>query len=148
VQLTHGNTVLRASVNDWKIELFVGGLQFNEKIENHVDDLMRPRVFSVDLVNYDDRLQFIFQGLAQHKTRLRLWPVVGVDNEQYAVHHFHDALNFAAEIGVSRCIDDVDAMAVPVKSRILGANRDSFFTLKIHRIHHALFDLLIGTKRP
>jgi len=26
VQLTHGNTVLRASVNNWKIELLVGGL--------------------------------------------------------------------------------------------------------------------------
>jgi hypothetical protein len=26
VQLTHGNTVLGAGVNDWKIELLVGGL--------------------------------------------------------------------------------------------------------------------------
>ena len=82
VQLTHGNTVLRASVNDWKIELLVGGLQFNEKIENHVDDLMRPCVFSVDLVNYDDWLEFVFKRLAQNKTRLRLRPVVGVDNQQ------------------------------------------------------------------
>src|SRR4029077_1291676 len=40
------------------------------------------------------------------------------------------------------------AVAVPLKSRILGANRDSFFTLEIHRIHYALFDLLVGTKSP
>src|SRR3954468_9222487 len=107
---------------------------------------MRPRIFSVDLVNYDNWLEFVFKRFTQNKSRLRLWPVVGVNNQKYAVHHFHDALNFAAEIGVARCIDDVDPMAVPLKSRILGANRDSFFTLKIHRIHYPLFDMLVGTK--
>ena len=108
VQLTHGNTVLRASVNDWKIELLVRGLKFNEKIEDHIDDLMRPCVFSVDLVNYDDWLEFVFKRLAQHKARLRLWTVGGVDHEQHAVHHFHDALDFTAEIGVAGRIHDVD----------------------------------------
>src|SRR3954468_5198879 len=109
---------------------------------------MRPRVFSVDLVDYDDCLEFVFKSLAQHKARLRLWPVVGIDNQKYAVHHFHDALDFATEIGVAGCIDDVDAVAVPLKSRILRANRDSFFTLEIHGIHYALFDLLVRTKSP
>src|SRR6476661_8494932 len=109
---------------------------------------MRPRVFSVDLVNYDDWLESVFKRFTQNKTRLRLWPIVGVDNQKYAVHHFHDALDFAAEIGVAGCIDNVDAVAVPLKGSILGANRDSFFTLEIHGIHYALFDLLIGTKRP
>src|SRR3954468_23215003 len=109
---------------------------------------MRPRVFSVDLVNYNDWLEFVFKRFAQNKTRLRLWPIIRVDNQKYAVHHFHDALDFAAEIGVSGCIDDIDAVAVPLKSRVLGANRDSFFTLEIHRIHHALLELLIGTERP
>src|SRR5262245_62896744 len=99
---------------------------------------MRPCVFSVDLVNYDDWLEFVFKRLAQNKARLRLWPVVGVDNQKYAVHHFHDALDFAAKIGVTGCIDDVDAMAVPLKSRILRAYGYSFFTLEFQLLHHTI----------
>src|SRR5262249_3674088 len=58
----------------------------------------------------------------------------------------HDPLDFAAEIGVAGRIDDVDAVTVPVESRILGANCNSFFPFQIHRIHHAFLDFLIGTE--
>src|SRR5262249_49543130 len=109
---------------------------------------MGPCVFSVDLVNHDDWLEFIFKRLTQNKARLRLWPVVGIDNQKDAVHHFHDALDFAAKIGMTGCIDDVDTVAVPLKSCILRANRDSFLTLEIHRVHYSLFDLLVGAERP
>ena len=90
---------------------------------------------------------FVLQRLAQNKTRLRLRPIVRIDHEQHAVDHFHDPLDFAAEIGVTRSIDDVDPITVPLKSGVLGANGDSFFALQIHRIHHAFFNLLIGAKR-
>src|SRR5437870_8664465 len=147
VQFAHGKTVLRARVDDWKIELLVGRFQFDEEIENLVQDFVRARVFSVDLVDDNNRLQFVLQRLAQDKTRLRLWPIVRIDNEQHAVHHFHDSFDFAAEIGVTGRIDDVDPIAVPFESCVLCADRDPFFTLEIHRIHHALFNLLIGAKR-
>src|SRR6266550_8844169 len=90
VQLAHGKTVLRAGVNDWEIELLVGCLEFDEEIENLVQDFVRARVFSVDLVDDNNRLQFVLQRLAQHKTRLRLWPIVRIDDKQHAIHHFHD----------------------------------------------------------
>ena len=122
-------------------------LEFDEEIENHVEDFVRTRVFAVDLVDDDDRLDLVLQRLAQNETRLRLWPIVRIDHQQNAVDHFHDPLDFAAEIGVARRIDDVDPITVPLKSGVLRANRDSFFALEIHRIHHALFDLLIGAKR-
>src|SRR5215469_1731137 len=79
-QLARGEPVLRTRVDNWKIELPVGGLQLNEKIEHHIDDLMRPRVFSVNLVNNNNRLEFVFQRLAQDKARLRLRSVMGVDD--------------------------------------------------------------------
>ena len=69
-----------------------------------------------------------------------------VDHEQHAIDHFHDPLNFAAEIGVTGCVDDVDPITVPLKSGVLRADRDSLLTLKVHRIHHAFLDLLIGTE--
>jgi hypothetical protein len=88
----------------------------------------------------------VLQRLAQNKARLRLWPVMGIDDQQDGIDHFHDPLDFAAEIGVARCINDVDPIAVPLKSRILCANRNSFFALQIHRIHYALLDLLVRTE--
>ena len=121
-------------------------LQLDEKIEDHVDDLMRARIFSVDLVDDDDRLQFVLHRLAQDKARLSLRTVVGIDNEQHAVHHFHDSLDFASKIGVAGRVDDVDEVTVPLKGRILGANGDPFLSFEIHRIHHPFLHLLVGAK--
>ena len=148
VQFAHGKTVLRARVNDREIQLLVGCLQFDEEIENLVQDFVRARVFSVDLVDDNDRLQFVLHRLAQDETGLRLRSVVGIDHQKHAVHHLHDALDFAPEIRVARRVDDVDPITVPMKSRVLRANGDSLLALEIHRIHHALLDLLIGAKRP
>src|SRR5206468_11184788 len=86
-QLARGETVLRAGVNNGKIKLLVCCLQLNEKIKHHVDDSMWPCVFSVDLVNDNDRLEFVFKSLAQDKARLRLRSVMGIDDQQHAVYH-------------------------------------------------------------
>ena len=91
---------------------------------------------------------FVLQRLAQNETGLRLRSVVRIDHQKHAVDHLHDSLDFAAEIGVARRIDDVDPIAVPLKSGVLRADGDPFLALEIHRIHHALLDLLIGAKGP
>ena len=74
--------------------------------------------------------------------------IVSIDDEQHAIHHFHDPLNFAAEVGVAGRIDNIDPIIFPLHSRVFRANRDSFLTLEIHRIHYALLDLLVGAERP
>src|SRR5215831_8120026 len=51
VEFAHGKTVLRARINNRKVELLVICLQFDEEIENLVQDLVRAGVFSVDLVD-------------------------------------------------------------------------------------------------
>ena len=91
-------------------------------------------------------LTSVFQRLAQDKARLRLRTVGGIDDQQHAVHHVHDTLDLAAEIGVAGSIDDIDVIIFPLKRGVLGANGDSFFALEIHRIHHAFLNLLIGAK--
>ena len=45
VQFAHGKTVFRAGVNNWEIELLVGCFQFDEEIENLVQDSVWTRVF-------------------------------------------------------------------------------------------------------
>ena len=69
-----------------------------------------------------------------------------VDHEEDAVDHLHDPLDFAAEIGVAWSIDDIDPVAVPVEGGVLGANRDPFLALEVHRVHHPFLDLLIGAE--
>ena len=73
--------------------------------------------------------------------RLRLRAVVRIDHEQHAVDHLHDALHFAAEIGVAGSVDDVDVVVVPVEGGVLRADGDALFPLEIHRVHDALLGL-------
>ena len=146
MDLAHREAVLGAGVNDREIELLVVRFQFHEKIENHVEHLVRAGVFAVDLVDDDDRLDLVLERFLKHETGLRLRAVVRIDDEQDAIDHLHDALDFAAEVGVARGVDDVDAIAVPMKGGVLGANGDALFALEIHRIHHALLDLLVGAE--
>ena len=108
---------------------------------------MWTRIFPVDFVDHDNWLGAVFQRLAQDKTSLRLRTIVRVDDKKHAIHHFHDALDFAAEISVARCIDDINTVTVPLEGGVLCPNGDSLFPLEIHRVHHTLFHLLVGAKR-
>ena len=117
MQFTHGETIFGAGVDNRKIELLIGGFEFDKQIEHHVEDLVRSRVLAVDLVDDHDRLGFVLERLAQDKAGLCLRSVMCVDHEQNAVDHLHDAFYFTAEIGVTGSIDNVDAVTIPVKRR-------------------------------
>ena len=65
-------------------------------------------------------------------------PSCGIHHEQHAVDHVHDALHFAAEIGVAGSVDDVDVVILVFESGVLGADGDALFPLEIHRVHDAL----------
>ena len=99
---------------------------------------MRARVGAVDLVDHHDRLQPHAQRLGDHELGLRQRALGGIDQHQRAVHHVEDALDLAAEIGVARRIDDVDARVLPQDRGRLGEDRDAALALQIVRIHRAL----------
>ena len=143
VQLAHGEAVLCARIDDREIELLVGRFQLDEKIKHEIENLVRPRIFAVDLVDDDNRLGFVFERLSQHETRLGLRAIVRVHHEQNAVHHLHDPLDFAAEIGVARRVDDVDPVTVPLKRGVLRPDRDPLLTFEVHRIHHPVLYFLV-----
>ena len=54
-----------------------------------------------------------------------------------------DALDLAAEIGVARRVDDVDARALPDDRGRLGEDGDAALALEVVRVHGALGDLLV-----
>ncbi len=101
MDFAHGESVLGTRVNDREIELLVVRLQFDEEIEDHVEHLVRPGVFAVDFIDHNDRLDLVLERFLEHETSLGLRAVVRVDDEENAVDHFHDALHFAAKIGMA-----------------------------------------------
>ena len=131
-----------------KIELLLAGVEQGEQVEDLVVHLGGARVRAIDLVDDDDRLQAARQRLADDELGLRHRPLGGIDQHQDAVHHAQDALDLAAEIGVARRIDDVDAHVPSGLHRgAFGEDRDAAFALQIVRIERALGDLLVGAER-
>ncbi len=102
----------------------------------------RAGVGAVDLVDDDDGLEAHLERLRDDELGLRQRAFGGVDQHQRAVDHVQDALDLAAEIGVARRVDDVDAGALPIDRGGLGENGDAALALEVVGIHRA-FDLAL-----
>ena len=63
-----------------------------------------------------------------------------------AVDHIQNALDLAAEIGVTRRIDDIDARVPPGHGRTLGKDGNSPLPLQIVGIHCPFVNALIVPK--
>src|SRR3546814_20932659 len=102
--------------------------------------LFRSRVATVDLVDDDDRLEAECEPLAGDELGLRHRAFGGVDEQDDAVDHAEDTLDLAAEIGVTRGIDDVDPRQFralhPFDATTLRQASDHAFFFVIVRHHH------------
>src|SRR3546814_8527241 len=109
--------------------------------------LFRSRVATVDLVDDDDRLEAECERLAGDELGLRHRAFGGVDEQDDAVDHAEDTLDLAAEIGVTRGIDDVDPRQfrafTPFDAGAFRKDHDPAFFFEIVRIHRAFFDTLV-----
>ena len=108
---------------------------------------MRPGVRPVDLVDDDDRRQPPLERLAQHEARLRQRPFRRIHQQHHAVDHRERPLDFTAEIGVARGVDDVDQDVAVVDGGVLGQDRDAALALELVAVHGALGDALVGAER-
>ena len=123
--------------------MLLGRTQLVEQIEGVIDDPVRPRTGTIDLVDDDDRLESLRQRLARDEARLRHRPFDRVDQQQHAVDHRQHALDLAAEIRVARRVDDVDVRAFVVDRAVLREDRDAALALEIVGIHDPLGHLLV-----
>ena len=76
--------------------------------------------------------------LAQHKPGLGLRAVHGVHDEQHAVDHVHDPLDFPAEIRVAGGVHDVHVVVLVFEGGVFGADGDALLALEVHGIHQPL----------
>ena len=146
-ECTIGKSHLGAAIEERCVELILIRSQFEEQLQHLVVHPLRARGVTVDLVNHTYRLKPVAKRLAQYPARLRLRSADGIGQQQHAVDHLHHPLDLGAEVGVARCVDDVDGVVLPIDRRILGFDRDAFFALKIHRVHDPLSHHLIVPER-
>ena len=112
-------------------------------------DLGDARVGTVGLVDQEDDGKLRLERLAQHEARLRQRALARVDQQHDAVDHRQAALDLAAEVGVTRGVDDVDrhrhvgVHALVGDRRVLGEDRDALLALEVVRVHRALFHVLV-----
>lgn len=84
--------------------------------------------------------------MTQNKPCLGHRTFEGIHDQKCAISHIEHALNFAAEIGVTRRVDDVDLHIFIGDRDILGQDGDATFALLVVRVEHALLDVLVFTK--
>jgi hypothetical protein len=134
-------------IDDRKIELALAGAEAIEQVEGLAHHPVGARLGTIDLVDDDDRREAMHECLLRDEPGLRHRSVDGVHQQQHAVHHGQHPLDFAAEIRVSRRVDDVDAEVAPLDRRVLGEDRDSALALERIRVHHAIGHGLARIKR-
>ncbi len=142
-----GPALAAGGVQHREVELLVGRAEGGEQVEHLGVHLVGPGVLAVDLVDHDDRLDALGQRLADHELGLRQHALGGVDQHDGAVHHVQDALDLAAEIGVARGVDDVDAGALPLHAGDLGQDGDAALLFQVVAVQRALGDLLVLAER-
>ena len=128
-----------------RVKLLVGGVEVHEQLQHLVDDLVDALVGAVDLVDDDDDAVAELERLAEHEARLRHGTLGGIHEQDDAVDHLQDTLDLAAEIGVTRRVDDVDLRVAVAHGGVLGQDRDAALALQIVGVHDALDDFLMLT---
>src|SRR5690625_1191530 len=87
----------------------------------------------VYLVDYNERLEPDLQVLPGHEPGLWHLTLCRIDEEDHPIDHPEDSLDLAAEIGVTRGIDDIDLMIAPPDRGVLRDDRDPPLPLEGNR---------------
>ena len=146
VGLVAGTLFERPCVDNWKFRLLVGGAQVDKQVEGGVDNIVGAGGWAVDLVDDDDGRQAALEGLPQHKAGLGHRSLDGIDQQQHAVDHMHDAFDLPTKIGVAGRIDNVDGRAAVLDAGVFGQNGDPSLAFEVVGIHHAFDNCLVVTE--
>ena len=128
----------RRTVENREIELLVAGTQFVKQVKHLVDHPVGPRSLSINLVHHHNRVQTLIESFLRDEAGLGHRPFHGIHQQQDRVNHGQDPLDLSTEVGMTRRIDDVDAIPFPVDGGVFRQNRDAPLTLLIVRVHDPL----------
>ncbi len=135
---------LGVGVHHREVDLMLIRAEVHEQLVDGVEDLRRPRIGAIDLVDRDDDRQVVRHGLLENVARLRQRALRRVHEQQHRVDHVQAALDLTAEVGMAGRVDDVQAYAVVVDRGLLGEDRDPLLPLQVIRVHDPIDDDLVG----
>ncbi len=121
-------------------------VEVQEEVLDFFDHLGDAGVGPVDLVNKENDGQSLLQGLAQDESRLGKGALGRVDQQDDRVDHRQAPFDLAAEVRVTRCVDDVDGEVVPLDRGVLGEDGDALFALQVTGVHDPLGEFRVGRK--
>ncbi|MPM18507.1 hypothetical protein SDC9_64919 [bioreactor metagenome] len=102
---------------------------------HHRDDTIKVGAHDVHFVDIGHAGHAIPVGLTPHGLGLRLDAALGTENGDGAVQYAKRPFDFNREIHMSRCIDDVDAVVLPMTGGGGGGDGDSTLLLLLHPVH-------------
>ena len=146
VPLESGVAFFGGNVNGGEVELGIGGVEFEEKFKNLIEDFLGIGVFAIDLIENNDGFSTDFESFTENELSLGLRTLGGINDKEDAVDHAEDAFDFSTEIGVAWGIDNVNADIVIFEGGVFGFDGDTSFSFEVHGVHHALGDNLVGAE--
>ena len=121
-----------------------------QAVDDRVYGEVEVRTQLVHLVDEADTRHVVLIGLAPDGLGLRFNAFLAVENSDGAVEDAEGPLNLDSEVNVTRGVDDVDLVVVPVTRGSCGGNGDTPLLLLCHPVHRGrtvvgLTDLVIDT---
>ncbi len=120
-----------------------------QTVDDHLNRAPEVGAGAVHLVDEADARHVVLVRLAPHRLGLGLDTSNGVEHYNATVEDAQGALNLDREVDVSRGVNDVDLVAIPLSGRRGRRNRDAALALLGHPVHDggAFVDFtnLVGT---
>ena len=112
-----------------------------DQVDHLVFHLVDHGRIHVDLVQHGDDLQVVPHGQVEVRYGLRLNALRGVDDQQRAFARGDGARHFVREVDVSRGVDQVERILLPVAGGVfhlyrVAFDRDALFAFELHVVEH------------
>ena len=137
------NSLFGRSKDKWAVKLLLIGIEVNEKFQNLIDNFSRTSFRTVDLIDTDNDRKAEFQRFFQYKFCLRHRPFKGIDYKNDTVYHFEDTFYFAAEISMSRGINNIYFNIIIMNGCIFRKDGNTTFSFNIIGVHNTFRNFLI-----
>src|SRR5699024_8013676 len=98
---------------------------------------------TVNLVDHHDDTVAQLQRLGEDEAGLGHGALGSVHQQDDAVDHLQNALDFAAEVRVARGVDHVDLHIFIANGSVFGQNRDAALPLQVAGVHDTVHNLLV-----
>ena len=142
IVLTHP-ALLGGAVGGGELELVVVGAEVEHEVEDGLLRQLGVAVGLVDLVDHHDGFEAQLDGFLEDEASLRHGAFKSVDHEEDAVGHVEHALHLAAEITVTRSVDDVDFITLVPDADVFRQDGDAAFALEVVVVEDEFAGLLI-----